>query len=151
MSDVATTAVEAAKSLPPSTVDALRNALIDIITGTVQSAGEAKQFVLAQVPDVIQQLVTFYTVWYAVTAVMFLAIVITLFVLLVKYFKSAYVAVEKATDDVFPGIVAVVYIVFTGFMTTVLCCAVKDFLMVYIMPKVWLIQYAVTLVQEIKK
>jgi hypothetical protein len=151
MSDVAGTAVEAAKTLPPSTVDALKSALVDIINGTVKSAGDAKDFVLAQVPDVVQQLVIFHTIWYAVAAVFLLLAGVVSGILFLKYVKPVFRCISEPMDEAFATIVVVGW--FVGTLGVLIACAVNtyNFLMVYFAPKVWLIHYAVGLVQEIKK
>lgn len=150
MSD-ASPAVEAVKSLPPSTVDALKQALVDIINGTVKSAGDAKDFVLAQLPDVVQQLVIFHTIWYAVAAVFLLIVGVTSGILFCKKVKKVHDAIEKAADDVCAAITVVGWFICT--FGVLIACAIStyNFLMVYFAPKVWLIHYAVGLVQEIKK
>jgi len=151
MSDAASPAVEAVKSLPPSTVDALKQALVDIINGTVRTAGDAKDFVLAQVPDVIQQLVIFHTIWYAVAAAFLLLAGVASGILFIKYVKPFYNAIDKNTDEPFAIISVVAW--FAGTIGVLTACAFNtyNFLMVYFAPKVWLIHYAVSLVQEIKK
>lgn len=152
MSDVAGTAVEAAKTLPPSTVDALKSALVDIINGTVKSAGDAKDFVLAQVPDVVQQLVAFYTVYYAVLVVTLFVISISSLVVLYKLVMPSVRNIQSRCDRELATIFTHVGFYVLSIVSFVAALSnVKSFLMVWIAPKVWLIHYAVDLVQEIKK
>jgi len=153
MSDDVSPAVEAVKSLPPSTVDALKSALIDIINGTVRSAGDAKDFVLAQVPDVVQQLIIFHTIWYAVAAVFLLIVGVTSGILFIKYADTVYNKIMRVECDDEMASTIVVGAWFLGTLGVLIACAVStyNFLMVYFAPKVWLIHYAVSLVQEIKK
>lgn len=110
-------------------------ALNQFITLLTNSFKDGKDFVLAQAPEVVKQILTFNLIESSVTLILCLVT----FVGLWKWHKK----IEKDWDQVgyLPlGIVAIVAFVF-------FCCATDNFLQIIFVPKLYLIAYMSNLVK----
>jgi len=127
------------------TGNVLNQALIDIITGVTTNVGTAKDFILAQLPDVIQQLIMFNLVYRSFLVslgiiLLLMSVVGLITILRWKNFDS--------NDDVAQKVMLLIVTIISGFIGLLsFLFNVKELLMLYFAPKVWLIEYAVHLVK----
>ena len=117
--------------------DAVNQALSTIAA----EAANAVEFAKAQIPDVIQQLIVWKTAEYAASVVVFSAGAIYLY----RLFKKAHEASQETYDDgpMF-GMVATGIVGLGCSLGAVLNAFAL--LKIYLAPKVWLLQYAASLV-----
>lgn len=134
----------------------LQQALADVIIGASETMGQAKDLLISELPDVAQQALLYYGVYYALTAAVGMFILITLVVVWVKYSGCAEydgVSPRKWTlthdDDgaVSPHVMGTVLL--TGVLVTIVCEKLFNltWLKIWIAPKLWLIEYAGSLVK----
>lgn len=129
-------------------ISALDQVLIDTIQKTTATTGQivdgvgkvtskAIDFTMAQIPDVIHQLLMWHLVFSLLSFLLFLSLEITL--LLIWYYKSYKSTYEEA--QFFGSLISV--IVFFVFLVQL--CRSFEWLQIWIAPKVWLIEYAASL------
>ena len=116
----------------------LQNALAEILGKTLNGIDAASSFVVAELPDVIQQLL----MWYAIKGFLLFAVGITLIPMYYKFCRWAYVKSENNPDSI------PVFLVFSciPFGATLFLFNL-DWLQIIIAPKIWLIEYASELVK----
>ena len=122
----------------------LQLALADILNKTVTVAENASSFVIAELPDVITQLLT----WYAVKSLITLSLMLILAIAwLVLDFKAFKFCIKVSIDAVVGGwlllgsLIRVPLILFISSNTNL------DFLQIWLAPKIWLIEYSANLVK----
>lgn len=120
--------------------ETLQNALAEIILAALENAEAAKEFVLAEMPDVVQQLL----VWKAAQSLLMLALTLLFF--------SAPLFARKiaiANDgDSFDQMMAMVLGGIGGMIIGSLPARYAlDWLQIWLAPKIYLIEYAADLVK----
>lgn len=115
----------------------IEEAAAEVILQAAQSAGEAKEFVLEQAPDVVQQLIY----WEIASGLMWCGF----WLLLGGFIASLLFVLARATDDsdcYFMGVIAFILSMFAAWVP--LASALKA----WVAPKVFLIEYAASLVRS---
>ena len=137
----------------------LQNQLVEILQSVSTSVGDAKEFMIAELPDVVQQVLS----WYTVLSIIENIIGIILFVLMVYIIRNMIVKPDSMNTanivqrfsfmkdkyaengiDYSPGVLlwaATVIVMFAAAMSKLNIV----FLKILIAPKLWLIEYAATL------
>ena len=137
----------------------LETQLVEILQSVSTSVGDAKEFIIAELPDVVQQVLS----WYTVLSVVENIIGIILFVLMVYIIRNMVVKPKSMSTanivqrlsfmkenynengiDYSPGVLlwaSTVLIMFAAAMSTLNIV----FLKILIAPKLWLIEYAASL------
>lgn len=126
--------------------DTLDSALVELlgtVNGGMQTAGE---FLLAELPDVVQQLL----LWHGVSNLVYMVMALLLLASLPKQGRYAYELVHKMEDDsdqCFAGgaVLAALGIEFI----TLLAMLNMEWLQIYLAPKVWLLEYAAALTSKV--
>lgn len=122
-------------------VDPLNEALAQLIKKAVEGADKAGEFLVAEVPDVLGQLLTYYTVWY-ILVVVGAALGAGLLIKLMAY------ALKKHPDN---DVVLIPTITLGGMGAAILAITsfanIPNMLKVWIAPKVWLLEYGASLVK----
>lgn len=125
----------------------MQDALVSIIQKTQQGIDASVSFLSEQIPDVIQQLL----LWKFVQAVVITIIMVVLVTLYFKMFKRVWKYTEEHLDGWDQGPARGAYGFVGGFGALVAGCAgVDNFLtalQIYVAPKVYLIEYAASLVK----
>lgn len=122
----------------------LQKALAEIITGALQTAEQAEAFVLAEMPDVVQQLLA----WKMVQSLVYCVFGLLCFITIALYWRWAAKILERANEEYFDDHVAI-----GGLMGTVVLVLIGGFavnltwLQIWLAPKVYLIEYAASLVK----
>jgi len=118
----------------------LESKLVEIISSISDSVGQVKDFAVEQLPDIAQQYILFGMAWEAI-AFIFLCLFLTFSIkLLIWGFKN------KETHDA--GIFAIQFGGFTSFLFLLLCVVqIKQVLLVFLAPKLYLIQGLANLVK----
>lgn len=135
-----------------------QNSLIEILNKTVNSIDASVSFLEAEIPDVVSQLLT----WYAVKGVLLATIGV---LLLLAYAVAVRKVIESKPDegsnffwDRYPGSDHVEFSVQGGYTLGVvgaliclsaldMICNVEDTLQIVVTPKIWLIEYASSLIK----
>lgn len=137
----------------------LQNQLVEILQSVSTSVGDAKEFIITELPDVVQQVLS----WYTVLSIIENIIGITLFVLMVYIIRNMLVKPKSmSTANIVqrlsfmkenyvengiaysPGVLlwaSTVIVMFAASMSKLNIV----FLKILIAPKLWLIEYAATL------
>ena len=137
----------------------LETQLVEILQSVSTSVGDAKEFMIAELPEVVQQVLS----WYTVLSVVENTIAVTLLVLIVYMLRNMLVKPESMSTanviqrlsfmkdhyaengiDHSPGVLlwaAAAVIMFAVAMSKLNIV----FLKILIAPKLWLIEYAATL------
>ena len=137
----------------------LETQLVEILQSVSTSVGDAKEFMIAELPDVVQQVLS----WYTVLSVVENVIAVTLLVLIVYMLRNMLVKPESMSTanviqrlsfmedkyaengiDHSPGVLlaaAAAVLMLTVAMSKLNIV----FLKILIAPKLWLIEYAATL------
>ena len=144
----ASKAENAKNAVTEAGADVLKQSLATVLQKATEGVEAGVGFLSAQLPDVIHQLLLFKLVWGVAVIVIFTS----LFVVLLKVSKHF---IEKANGDkwinVFPGLLAVVSAAVTvvvgliGIFVTI--ASIKTVLMIWLAPKIYLIQYAAELLK----
>lgn len=128
----------------------LQNALTEIITSAIETTAAAKEFVLAEMPDVIQQLL----IWKQVDAVLgiILGLILISSPLIWARFHQFIWPREKAHYDrdwdAGHMVGKVGFGIIGGLAGTIFVgCSLSTILKIWIAPKLYLIEYARNLVQ----
>ena len=120
----------------------LQNALAEIITSALENAEAAKGFVLAELPDVVQQVLAWH---FAVSLIWFVLGAVTL-AFLAWAWISPRGAYRRCVGDEF-GEIFVVAGTLAGLMVGLLGVLNITWLQIWLAPKVYLIEYAASLVK----
>jgi hypothetical protein len=125
-------------------VDSLKEQAYEMLSALISAATQAGDFIKDQIPLVIQELLAFNTVKYAVLVVVGAAVT-AVGVFWIRYCLKKY---EEADDEwsdwnfaTIPGFVA------APIGVTILVVYVVSLLKITIAPRVWLIEYAAELVR----
>lgn len=148
-----TTAIAESPSPTPQP-DKLKDALAQMITGVTQTAGQAKDFIVSQLPDVVKQLL----MWKMAESIwqMFLpAIVLIVAVRICSKYRAKgrekdwkYIAENEEADALKQIIPFALLHAWMGAMAIWFCLSANiTWLQIWIAPKVYLIEYAKTLVK----
>jgi uncharacterized membrane protein YdcZ (DUF606 family) len=124
----------------------LQDALTSIITDAASSVKSGISFLSAQVPDVVHQLLVYKMVSYSVTIGLLLALIIT-FIIYVCIVVKKWDDADYESQNVYAVIGGIAGIV-TFFSAIFLIQTLYNFLELYFAPKVWLIEYAASLLQK---
>ena len=128
--------------------DQLQQALASILSSTLDNLSAGKTFLLAQLPDVIRQLL----VWHAVkSGIAFIALVtatVLLSLIAKRLWQQGGAARGGRTDMGFPSALGAVIISLIASAT--LCAALNatTWLQILVAPKLYLIEYAASLVRK---
>jgi uncharacterized membrane protein YidH (DUF202 family) len=120
--------------------------LEEILTEIIQSAQTAKDFVIDQAPDVIQQLLAWHF-WFHAAFVLILSVIMILAFFTARWFNLKRIAAKercKSADNyelcigfsIVAVIVSFVFVVYNAIMM----------LKIYIAPKLYLLEYAASLI-----
>ena len=122
----------------------LQKALAEMLSGVTSAAGNASDFLLAELPDVVMQLLLWHGVYSAFTFVLCGILLLTALYWDVRLGKSTYKK-HGVGDELIIGygamvsfLRAVVYLLLIGQMNLA-------WLQIWIAPKVWLLEYAANL------
>lgn len=122
--------------------DQLQQALLAVLQSTVDAATAAKNFLVAEVPDVIHQLLVWKAlqsgIWFSIS-MLFLAIALW------SIFRAWRRFVIEEMD---PAMGYAILGVLTG--VTALCCLDLAWLQILVAPKIYLIEYAAHLARSMK-
>ena len=139
----------------------LQNELVKILTDTANTAGQAKDFILSELPDVVSQAMLWHGIHSALMTIFGLGIFIIIYIVIKKYTgvgekidpKNEYstnnhkVTLTHDNDgDDHAGII------FTPILMTVsgiigMTMLNLTWLKIWIAPKLWLIEYTATLIK----
>lgn len=123
----------------------LQQALTSILDKTMSGVDASVEFMQAELPDVIQQLLMWYATKSAILAILGMVILCALLKLDTKAYKV--IKEEHDADEVFliwglmGSIVRAIYILPLCMISNL------DWLQIWIAPKIWLIEYAASLVK----
>lgn len=127
--------------------DQLEKALADVLISTSNTVGEAKDFLLQEIPDVARQALLYYGVQ---NFIYFLFAVIMFGVLnykLIKCFKAKENPLLSGTKDE-PSVFGIIFLVVYSAGTCVAIGLVNlTWLKIWLAPKLWLIEYANSLIK----
>jgi hypothetical protein len=116
----------------------LKAKLAEILTGIADNVGQLKDFAVEQLPDVAQQ----YIVYGRVLETAVFLIVCTLNIVMIKICIWGAKQIRTKGDN--SGPLEVMSLILGGFaslfLITILFCQIKPFLMVWLAPKIYLIQ-----------
>lgn len=124
----------------------LQNALAEILGKTLNGIDAASSFVVAELPDVIQQLL----VWYAVKSFIFTIVGVLMWSLpFISYRKlNEWHKKDKVFDkDLFIDVGFPVALIFSAVFCMSWFLFDLDWLQIILTPKIWLIEYASELVK----
>ena len=121
----------------------LEKVLVDSIQKTQEGIGMAVDFAVDQAPDVIQQMLY----WHATSSFLSMLLSIIVLCISIKLFLKAnhekwYVDDEDSWLSVCIGGAA------ASFISVIVICNNMDWLQILIAPKLWLIEYAASLVNK---
>ena len=137
----------------------LETQLVEILQSVSTSVGDAKEFIIAELPDVVQQVLSWYTVLSVVENILAILLLIVIGYMIrsmilkpnsmnttnvvqrLSFMKENY---NENGIDYSPGVLlwaATVIVMFAAAMSTLNIV----FLKILIAPKLWLIEYAATL------
>jgi hypothetical protein len=119
--------------------DELQKALAEFVRTTLATFQQGKDFVLAQAPEVIQQLIRWHF-WNEIAVgtgcLLGFIVLVSLTVWMLK----------KWGEDSIPGLI---FTVFAAVMCGIQCCGSYQIaLQIYLAPKVWLIEWAMAQVKK---
>ncbi len=125
---------------------ALETALTGLITKSVQGVETAGEFLIAEVPEVVQQLL----LWYGVSSFITMIFPIVLLIFFLLLFKKAWYGVETWAEPNFKNL-CVIIIGWCSFITAIvsICTLNLTWLKIWIAPKIWLLEYAVSLTKSV--
>jgi H+/Cl- antiporter ClcA len=127
--------------------DELQKALAEFVKATLAGFQQGKDFVLAQAPDVIQQLIR-WTFWEAVAWALFsLAIAVAAAYAIKRLTPIAKEAFQDSFPNPFPFLGIAFALIVVAFAASAAVSHVLIAMKVYIAPKVWLLEWAM---QQIK-
>ena len=115
----------------------IESAVVDVLRSTVNTMGDAKEFILAEMPDYVMQLVSYYQIRYGIIT----AILLMVALFLVWLSKWGIKMGQKSNHEepwalivilTIPGILA-----FGGEAIS----RMLEFVKITVAPKVWLVEY----------
>ncbi len=127
----------------------LQNALADLLTKTNEGIAAGADFLVAELPDVIQQLLTWYGTYnFLMFAFSFLALAIYCYIVIKSILKkddesSVYGRIHKMADGA--QFIPIGLIGIIPLPIFVIESMNLQWLKIWIAPKIWLIEYAATL------
>lgn len=137
----------------------LETQLVEILQSVSTSVGDAKEFMIAELPDVVQQILSWYTILSIVNNIIGIILLIAMYYIIrnmlvkpksmstanivqrLSFMKENYV---ENGIEYSPGVLlwaSTVLVMFASAMSTLNIV----FLKILIAPKIWLIEYAATL------
>ena len=137
----------------------LQNQLVEILQSVSTSVGDAKEFMIAELPDVVQQVLSWYTVLSIVENIIGIILLIAMYYIIrnmvvkpksmstanivqrLSFMKENYV---ENGIEYGPGVLLLASTVLVMFAAAVSTLNIV-FLKILIAPKLWLIEYAATL------
>ncbi len=136
----------------------LENALIELLNESINNIDTSVSFLQAEIPEVISQLLTWYAVKGALLAVIGVLLLLTYAVVVRKAIDSKpdkgsnlfwhrYQTDEPAEFSTSGGYVLGVAGALTGLFSLDMILNIADTLQILVTPKVWLIEYASSLIK----
>ena len=122
----------------------MEKAVIELIKGAVANAEQAKQFILSETPEFVQQLL----LWKAMTSVLLCLIGVALAALAVWYRRNTKGLLEEAESESEKSNISFVRtLVLCGivFLSVFVVFENMEWLQIWIAPKVYLVEYAASL------
>jgi hypothetical protein len=113
----------------------VENAVVEIINKAIQGIDSTTDFLLSEIPEVIQQLLMWNFAKSLIVCVLF-------FVLSIVAGRFLFLSIKEGDE---PEPVLCMFSAFTGFV--IVTFFNHSWLMIWIAPKVWLIEYAANLVK----
>ena len=126
----------------------LSNALVNLITQVTSGAEEAGKFLIAETPEVVRQILT----WYLAESVIYCLVGVVMFILSWKVYKHISIKPEEHESNFywetpknpdFPFVIAVCTLIMVNTFQFMLWDL--TWLKIWIAPKLWLIEYAAVL------
>lgn len=114
--------------------DQLQAKLVEILTGIQTAVGKASDFALEQLPDIATQFIKFKTVWYSFELLVAIAVMVWLWKVGTRLFKTAK---EEQESEI--GVLGVVVRGISLGAFFVAMSNAYQLMMVTIAPKVWLL------------
>ena len=128
----------------------LQNALSGLLTKTMEGVETASTFLVAELPDVVYQLL----LWYGVRSIVETVLAISCVLFYIKLEKKLYPFIKDACDDSYdPNFVFGFGYLCIGSIPRVILLIVAykhmslDWLQIWIAPKIWLLEYSATLIK----
>lgn len=122
----------------------LQTALLEIITKVTKGVDASVDFLSAEIPDVVHQLLMWYAVKGAVLCVIGVAVVVMWVIVEMKVVK--HLKAEQADHDVwFLGYIVLGSVARLVPFFSALTTINLDWLQIWIAPKIWLIEYVSSL------
>lgn len=127
------------------TTDTLINKANEMLIGIINAATQAADFIKGEIPKVIQEMITYYSVYYGLLTAVGVALLIIWIVMTLKVYRY-----NVKTNWGEEGIV--VFMGFWGALGSIpgavlFLSNVGDFLKVTLAPRLWLLEYAANLVK----
>ena len=128
----------------------LQNALSGLLTKTMEGVETASTFLVAELPDVVYQLL----LWYGVRSIVETVLAISCVLFYIKLEKKLYPFIKGKCDKSYDSDFAF-YFGYLGMgsipRAILLAVAYKhmslDWLQIWIAPKIWLLEYSATLIK----
>lgn len=129
----------------PTVEDTLNDALADLIGGITDGATAAKEFLVAEIPDVAQQALLYYGVYNALLMVLAIGLFVAVYYLCKMMFVIRPDWWTK-TEDASGGVIYAPVIVFS-IVSIISAFTIMNvqWLKIWLAPKLWLIEYAADL------
>lgn len=123
----------------------LEETVNQILQNAISSAQQGTEFLKDQIPDVVKQLLLWKTCDYAISLTLCVLWAILLFWKVLPCMKRLY----DWDDDGFPSILASAAVLITSGIAIVgFFASLYDFIQIIAAPKVWLLEYAASLVHR---
>lgn len=126
-------------------MDKIQDPLTEALLSIINSVGNAKDFVLAEIPDVIQQLLMWHFCRSLIWFLLGVSMCVGMIVITKKCIKHWDGIIEEMDDAV---ILPIIFVYAPLVITSILVTALNTtWLQIWIAPKVYLIEYAANLVR----
>lgn len=126
----------------------LQNALADMINKTVGGVERGVEFLSGQLPDVIHQLLVFKMCWAIVSTLLIVVCLVVIWKITGALFDKSE---ENKWRDFWPCfpccVTSIIAIIATPVGLTVVCSKIKTILMIWLAPKLYLLEYAAELLK----
>ena len=122
----------------------LKDTAEQALIGLIQSVTDAAAFLKGEIPVAVQELLTYYAVWTAAEAVLLLCGIGIVVYLARRLWKWCGKEGYREMEQIF-GTAALV--VAGGFMAVGVVFNISEFLKITLAPRIWLIEYAASLVK----
>jgi hypothetical protein len=130
----------------------LRDTAEQALIGLIQSVADAAAFLKGEIPIAVQELLTYYAVWNALQVVCILAVVIGFWF---AWFRKALPWARRTQDRVFDTLSQHPFFIIPSSGALAVSClamagafgALSEFLKITLAPRIWLIEYAASLVK----